>query len=308
MTRPLRSARWFEAATRMGHTHRQRILQAGFARGDWKGKPVIAIVTPGASSIPATPTSRARRGREARRLAGRRLPGRVPVMSLGEPFMKPTTMLYRNLLAIETEEVLRAHPVDGAVLLGGCDKTTPGLLMGASRWTCPRSAAGRADAEGRWRGQALGSGTDTGGLNDWKAGVLSDAEFTEMEDGVARSAGTLHDDGHGLDDDLAGRGARHDVAGCVLDPGAGQPAPAHGGGTGRRAVAMVAEDLRPIDILTAAGFANAIVTLMALGGSTNAVIHSSPWRVAPAFHSRSTISTRSARVPVLADMRPSGAS
>lgn len=306
----LRSARWFETATRMGHTHRQRILQAGFAREDWKGKPVIAVLSTWSELNPCHIHLRERAEDVKRGVwqAGG-FPVEVPVMSLGEPFMKPSTMLYRNLLAIETEEVLRCHPVDGAVLMGGCDKTTPGLLLGAVSMNLPAIFVPAGPMlTGRWRGVALGSGTDTAkAFNDWKAGVLSDAEFAEMEAAGARSPGTCMTMGT-----ASTMTSLAEVLGMTLSGAAAIPAPDSrhrhmASASGRRAVELVRQDLKPRDVLTQASFANAIVTLMALGGSTNAVIHLVAMaRRAGLRLSLDDFDAASRRVPVLADMRPSG--
>ena len=143
-------------------------------------------------------------------------------MALGEPFVKPTAMLYRSLLAIQTEESLRCHPVDGAVLMGGCDKTMPGLLLGAISMGLPSIFLPSGPMlTGRWRRQAMGSGTDTAkAFLDWKAGLMSDAEFATLEEAGARSPRPLHDDGHGIDDDGAGR-----RDGLVADGGEFHPCP-----------------------------------------------------------------------------------
>lgn len=294
----------------MGHTHRQRIMQAGFARGDWKGKPVIAVLSTWSDLNPCHSHLRERADDVKRGIwqAGG-FPVEVPVMSLGEPFMKPTTMLYRNLLAIETEEVLRCHPVDGAVLLGGCDKTTPGLLLGAISMNLPAIfVPAGAMLTGRWRGKALGSGTDTAkAFMDWKAGILSDAAFDEMEEAGARSAGTCMTMGT-----AATMMSLAEVLGMSLPGASSIPAPDSrhrhmAVESGRRAVALVAEDLKPRDVLTRASFTNAIVALMALGGSTNAVIHLVAMaRRAGIALSLDDFDDASTRVPVLADMRPSG--
>lgn len=294
----------------MGHTHRQRILQAGFARGDWKGKPVIAVLSTWSDLNPCHSHLRERADDVKRGIwqAGG-FPVEVPVMSLGEPFMKPTTMLYRNLLAIETEEVLRCHPVDGAVLIGGCDKTTPGLILGAISMNLPAIfVPAGAMLTGRWRGKALGSGTDTAkAFMDWKAGVLSDAAFDEMEEAGARSAGTCMTMGT-----ASTMMSLAEVLGMSLPGASSIPAPDSrhrhmAVESGRRAVAMVTEDLKPRDVMTRASFTNAIVALMALGGSTNAVIHLVAMaRRAGIPLSLDDFDDASTRVPVLADMRPSG--
>ena len=294
----------------MGHTHRQRILQAGFARGDWKGKPVIAVLSTWSELNPCHIHLRERAEDVKRGIwqAGG-FAVEVPVMSLGEPFVKPSAMLYRNLLAIETEEVLRCHPVDGAVLLGGCDKTTPGLLLGAISMNLPAIFVPAGPMlTGRWRGQALGSGTDTAkAFMDWKAGVLPDSEFNEMEEAGARSAGTCMTMGT-----ASTMMALAEVLGMTLAGASSIPAPDSrhrhmAVESGRRAVAMVAEDLKPRDVLTQPSFANAIVALMALGGSTNAVIHLLAMaRRAGLALSLEDFDAASGHVPVLADLRPSG--
>jgi dihydroxy-acid dehydratase len=294
----------------MGHTHRQRILQAGFARGDWAGKPVIAVLSTWSELNPCHIHLRERAEDVKRGIwqAGG-FPVEVPVMSLGEPFVKPSAMLYRNLLAIETEEVLRCHPIDGAVLLGGCDKTTPGLLLGAISMNLPAVFVPAGPMlTGRWRGSALGSGTDTArAFMDWKAGVLSDAEFNEMEEAGARSAGTCMTMGT-----ASTMTSLAEVLGMTLSGASSIPAPDSrhrhmAVDSGRRAVEMVMEDLKPRDVLTGASFANAVVALMALGGSTNAVIHLVAMaRRAGLELSLDHFDAASSHVPVLADLRPSG--
>ena len=294
----------------MGHTHRQRILQAGFARGDWTGKPVIAVLSTWSELNPCHIHLR-ERAEDVKRGVWQEggFPVEVPVMSLGEPFIKPTTGLYRNMLAIETEEVLRCHPVDGAVLLGGCDKTTPGLLLGAISMNLPAIFVPAGPMlTGRWRGKALGSGTDTAkAFMDWKAGLLADDAFAEMEEAGARSPGTCMTMGT-----ASTMMALAEVLGMTLAGASSIPAPDSrhrhmAVESGRRAVALVAQDLTPRDVLTRASFANAIVALMALGGSTNAVIHLTAMaRRAGLPLSLADFDRASRQVPVLADLRPSG--
>jgi dihydroxy-acid dehydratase len=294
----------------MGHTHRQRILQAGFARGDWTGKPVIAVLSTWSELNPCHIHLR-ERAEDVKRGVWQEggFPVEVPVMSLGEPFIKPTTGLYRNMLAIETEEVLRCHPVDGAVLLGGCDKTTPGLLLGAISMNLPAIFVPAGPMlTGRWRGKALGSGTDTAkAFMDWKAGLLADDAFAEMEEAGARSPGTCMTMGT-----ASTMMALTEVLGMTLAGASSIPAPDSrhrhmAVESGRRAVALVAQNLTPRDVLTRASFANAIVALMALGGSTNAVIHLTAMaRRAGLPLSLADFDAASRQVPVLADLRPSG--
>jgi dihydroxy-acid dehydratase len=306
----LRSARWYATDTRMGHTHRQRTSQAGFSRADYRGKPVIAILSTWSELNPCHIHFR-QRAEEVKRgvwQAGG-FPVEVPVMSLGEPFMKPTTGLYRNFLAMEVEEMLLCHPVDGAVLMGGCDKTTPAMIMGATTVDLPTifMPAGPM-LTGRWRDSTLGSGTDTSRwFNELKAGTITTTEFEEMEEAGARSPGHCMTMGT-----ASTMTSLAEILGFTLPGAASIPAVdsrhAHmASATGRRIVDMVWEDLKPSDILTRASFENAIVGLLALGGSTNAIIHLIAMaRRANIELSLDTFDAISDRVPTLANLRPSG--
>ena len=236
-------------------------------------------------------------------------PVEIPVLALSEMFMKPTAMLYRNLLAMEAEEVLRSHPVDGAVLMGGCDKTVPGLLMGAISADLPAVflPAGPMLA-GRHRNERLGGGTDV-----WKywaerqAGCLDACVWRQIEEGIARSAGTCMT--MGTASTLA---AVAETLGMTLPGAATIPAvhSAHArmaAACGRRIVDMVWEDLRPSRILSAASFDNAIVADMAMAGSTNAIVH------LLALAGRAGVSlqldrfdTISRSTPVIVNLRPAG--
>jgi dihydroxy-acid dehydratase len=272
----LRSQRWFAPDDLRSFGHRSRLRQMGYSAEESEGRPVIAILNSW-SDLSQCHTHFPQRVQEVKRgvwQAGG-FPLEIPVLALSEMFMKPTAMLYRNLLALEVEEVLRSHPVDGAVLMGGCDKTVPGLLMGAITANLPAifMPAGPMLA-GRWRDQRLGSGTDV-----WKfwaqrqAGCLDSCVWRQLEEGIARSPGTCMT--MGTASTLA---AITEAIGMMLPGAATIPAvhSAHSrmaAACGRRIVDMVWEDLRPAQILTAAAFDNAIVTDMALAGSTNAIIH-----------------------------------
>src|SRR5438093_979268 len=189
----LRSHRWFGESDMRGFGHHSRAAQMGYSREDYQGKPVIAIVNTW-SDINACHSHFRQRADEVKRgvLQAGGFPLEMPALALAEVFQKPTTMLYRNLLAMETEELLRSYPADGCVLMGGCDKTTPALLMGALSMNLPAifMPAGPM-LRGDWRGQFLGSGSDV-----WKywaekrAGNLTDEQWHAIEDGIARSAGT----------------------------------------------------------------------------------------------------------------------
>jgi dihydroxy-acid dehydratase len=234
----------------------------------------------------------------------------MPAMSLAEPMQKPTTMMYRNFLAMETEELLRSYPADGAVLMGGCDKTTPALVMGATSMNIPAiyMPAGPM-LNGHWREITLGSGSDTWKYwDELRAGRIGEQEWQEIEDGIARSPGTCMTMGT-----AATMMSLAEALGWTLPGAASIPAPDSNHSkmatlTGKRIVEMVWEDLKPRDFLTAKSFDNAIVTLMAMGGSTNAIVH----LVAMAGRAGVRLALEryneiSARTPVLANVRPSGA-
>jgi dihydroxy-acid dehydratase len=236
-------------------------------------------------------------------------PVELPAMSLAEVMQKPTTMMYRNFLAMETEELLRSYPADGAVLMGGCDKTTPAIVMGATSMNLPAiyMPAGPM-LSGHWRETTLGSGSDT-----WKywaelrAGNITERDWQEIEDGIARSPGTCMTMGT-----AATMMSITEALGLALPGASSIPAPDSNHAKmatlcGKRAVELVWEDLKPRDILTGKSFDNAIVTLMAMGGSTNALIH----LVAMAGRAGIKLPLErynefSARTPLLANVRPSG--
>jgi len=282
----------------------------GYDRSDYAGKPVIAIINTW-SDINTCHTHFKQRVEEVKRgvwQAGG-FPVEMPAMSLAEVMQKPTTMMYRNFLAMETEELLRSYPADGAVLMGGCDKTTPALLMGAISMNLPSIyfPAGPM-LSGHWRDTTLGSGSDT-----WKywaelrAGNITERDWQEIEDGIARSPGTCMTMGT-----AATMMSLAESLGFTLPGAASIPAPDSNHAklatlTGKRAVEMVWEDLKPRDFLRKESFDNAIVTLMAMGGSTNALIH----LVAIAGRAGIKLPLErfnefSAKVPLLANVRPSG--
>jgi dihydroxy-acid dehydratase len=306
----LRSHRWFGVNDLRSFGHRSRTAQMGYDRSDYAGKPVIAIINTW-SDINTCHTHFKQRVEEVKRgvwQAGG-FPVEMPAMSLAEVMQKPTTMMYRNFLAMETEELLRSYPADGAVLMGGCDKTTPALLMGAISMNLPAIyfPAGPM-LSGHWRDTTLGSGSDT-----WKywaelrAGNITERDWQEIEDGIARSPGTCMTMGT-----AATMMSLAESLGFTLPGAASIPAPDSNHAklatlTGKRAVEMVWEDLKPKDFLRKESFDNAIVTLMAMGGSTNALIH----LVAIAGRAGIKLPLErfnefSAKVPLLANVRPSG--
>jgi dihydroxy-acid dehydratase len=306
----LRSQRWFGRDDLRTFGHRSRAKQAGFAPEDFRDKPVIAILNTWSEANPCHVHLRTRADEVKRGVwqAGG-FPLEMPVLSLGETYMKPSAMLYRNLLAMETEEILRSNPVDGAVLLGGCDKTVPALVMGATSANVPALfVPAGAMLRGNWRGQVLGSGSDA--WRYWaelRAGQLGDCEWREMEDGIARSHGTCMTMGT-----ASTMAAATEALGLML-PGASSIPAADSGhsrmatAAGRRIVEMVWEDLKPRDLLSTDAFENAVTVAMALGGSTNAIVH----LIAMARRAGATLDldrfdALSRRTPFLANIRPSG--
>jgi dihydroxy-acid dehydratase len=307
----LRSARWFAADDLRSFGHRSRAMQMGLSPEDWAGRPIIAVVNTWSDANPCHAHFRAR-AEEVKRgvLQAGGLPWELPALSLSETFVKPTTMLYRNFLAMETEELLRSHPVDAAVLMGGCDKTTPGLVMGAISAGLPFvfMPAGPM-LRGNWRGRTLGSGSDAWKFwDDRRAGLIDAAAWTEVEGGIARSHGHCMTMGT-----ASTMTALAEALGLTL-PGASSIPAADAGhvrmavACGRRAVAMAWEELTPARVLDARSFANAATVAMALGCSTNAVIHLIAMaRRAGVRLTLDDLDAESRRTPVLANIRPSGA-
>ncbi|NPD69069.1 dihydroxy-acid dehydratase [Lichenicola cladoniae] len=306
----LRSHRWFGINDLRSFGHRSRMKQMGYAPEEFTGRPVIAIVNTW-SGLAHCHAHFPQRVEDVKRgvLQAGGFPVEIPVMALPENFVKPTTMLYRNLLAMEVEENLRSQPIDGAVLMGGCDKTTPALLMGAASAGLPAifMPAGPM-LRGNWRGQVLGSGSDIWKYwDERRAGNITDADWEEMEAGIARSDGVCMTMGT-----AATMTALAEVLGMALPGSSSIPAPdanhpRMASACGRRAVELVWADIVPSDIMTPAAFDNAIRASAALAGSTNAIIH----LIALARRcgvplALDRFDELSAGVPVLADIRPSG--
>ena len=307
----LRSHRWFGVQDLRAFGHRSRLRQIGYDADDWGGKPVIGIINTW-SDINACHAHLRSRAEDVKRgvLQAGGFPLELPAISLAEPFVKPTTMLYRNFLAMETEELLRSHPIDGAVLLGGCDKTTPGLLMGAISMGIPAIYCPAGPMlRGNWRGQTLGSGSDVWKYWDEKrAGRITEAAWADMESGIARSFGTCMTMGTAATMMAIAEAMGMTLPGASSIPAADAGHPRMCAQAGRRVVDMVWEDLTPSKILTPAAFENAIMTHMAMGGSTNAIIHVVAMaRRAGVALSLELFDQISRKVPVIANIRPSGA-
>ncbi|RMF02174.1 MAG: dihydroxy-acid dehydratase [Alphaproteobacteria bacterium] len=306
----LRSSRWYAPDDLRSFGHRSRTMQMGYDRVEWEGKPVVAIVNTWSDINPChahfkTRVEDVKRGV----LQAGGFPIELPALSLSENFVKPTTMLYRNMLAMETEELLRSHPVDGAVLMGGCDKTTPGLIMGALSAGYPFifMPAGPM-LRGNYKGQPLGSGSD--GWKYWderRAGNITAEDWQEVEAGIARSYGHCMTMGT-----ASTMTAIAEVLGLTL-PGASSIPAADSNhirmasACGRRIVDMIWEDLTPDQILDERAVRNAVTVAMAMGCSTNAVIHLiAIARRAGVALGLEDFDAASRTVPVIANVRPSG--
>ena len=309
MTRVNRSSQWYGGESRDGYIHRAW-MRRGLPEHAFDGRPHIAIADTASDLTPCNAHLTQVGDFVARGIweAGG-IPLRLPVMSLGETQVRPTAMLWRNLAAMSIEEMIRANPVDGVVLLGGCDKTIPALLMGASSVDLPALVVpGGPMLTGTHRGQSLGCGTDVWRLSEEvRGGTMSAEEFLQTESSMIRSRG--HCNTMGTASTMA---VMAEALGMTIPGTAGTPAPdnrllerAHE--AGRLIVDMIAEDRRPSSILTREAFANAIVALAAVGGSSNAVLH----LLAIAGRVRVPLGlddfdTRGAGVPLIANIQPAG--
>src|SRR5215218_235258 len=309
MPPPLRSSRWYAGQDRNAYIHRAW-MRRGAPDDAFEGRPQIAIANTASDLAPCNShlnevAEFVKRG--VWEAGG--VPLNLPVVSLGETQVRPTAMLWRNMAAMATEEMLRANPIDGVVLLGGCDKTIPSLLMAAASVDLPAVVVpGGPMLTGTFRGVPLGCGTDVWRLSEEvRAGTLSQEQFIRSESAMIRSRGHCNTMGTASTMALVA-----EALGTVVPGVAGTPAPdsrlleaAHG--TGRLAVEMVASDRRPSTFLTEGSFANAVVALAAIGGSTNAVVHL--LAVAGRLGVDLTLDDFDrigSHVPVLVDLQPAG--
>ncbi|MEO1330897.1 MAG: L-arabinonate dehydratase [Pseudomonadota bacterium] len=306
----LRSARWFAPDDLRSFGHRSRLMQMGYAPEDWAGRPTIAILNTWSDINPCHAHFKARL-EDVRRgvLQAGGFPIELPAISLAENFVKPTTMLYRNMLAMEAEELIRSHPVDGAVLMGGCDKTTPGLVMGAISAGVPFifMPAGPM-LRGNYAGDVLGSGSDAWKYwDERRAGAISAEQWRGVEGGIARSYGHCMTMGT-----ASTMTAIAEAMGLCLPGASSIPAPdanhkRMAAACGRRVVEMVWEDLTPDDILTPAAIRNAAVVAMATGCSTNAVVHLIAMaRRAGVALDLDDLDALGRETPLIANIRPAG--
>ena len=307
----LRSHRWYGVNDLRSFGHRSRTAQMGYERADYAGKPVIGIINTW-SDINACHTHFKQRVEEVKRGVWEEggFPVELPAMTLSEPFQKPTTMMYRNFLAMEAEEALRSYPADGAVLMGGCDKTTPALLMGAISMNLPAifMPAGPM-LRGNWRGNALGSGSDV-----WKywaelrAGTITSEDWGEIEEGIARSPGHCMTMGTASTMTSAAEALGMTLPGAASIPAADSRHAVMATRTGKRIVEMVWEDLKPSDLITEDAIHNSVSAVLAIGGSTNAVVHLIALARRAGLELDMEAFDRQAReTPLLANIRPSGA-
>lgn len=271
----MRSAAWYGGEDRDAYIHRAW-MRRGNPESAFDGRPQIAIINTASDLAPCNShlNEISQSVKNGVWEAGG-VPLNLPMISLGETLVRPTAMLWRNMVAMATEELIRANPVDGVVLLGGCDKTIPAILMGATSVNLPAIVVpGGPMMTGTFRGSPLGCGTDVWRLSEEvRAGLLSKAKFISSESAMIRSRGHCNTMGT-----ASTMGSMAEALGMVLPGVAGIPATdsrllqaAHE--SGRRIIEMVKEDLKPSDILTKAAFINAIATLAGIGGSTNAVVH-----------------------------------
>ena len=305
-----RSHKWFGVKDLRSFGHRSRTLQMGYSREDFVGKPVIGIINTWSDINPCHAHFRTRAEEIKRGVwqAGG-FPLEMPAITLAEPFQKPSTMMYRNMLAMECEELLRSYPVDGCVLMGGCDKTTPALVMGALSMNIPSiyMPAGPM-LRGNWHGEHLGSGT-----NAWKywaelrAGNINERDWQEVEEGIARSFGHCMVMGTASTMTSITETLGLTLPGAASIPASDANHSRMATATGKRIVDMVWEDWKPSDFLNAQSFDNAIIATHALSGSTNALIH------LLAMAGRAGIPLKlerfdelSGKAPVLANIRPAG--
>jgi dihydroxy-acid dehydratase len=306
----LRSHRWYGPNTMRASAHRQRTLQMGFRRKDFTGKPVIGLINTW-NELSTCHYHLKERANEARRgvWAAGGLPLEFFALGLGEVMVKPSAMLYRNLLAMEVEEIIRSHPLDGVILLGGCDKTVPGLLMGAISAGIPFIffPAGPM-INGRWRNVTLGAGTHTKKYwEELRSGTITESDWQDIEEAICRSNGTCNTMGTASTMTSIVEAMGLTLPNSIAIPAVDSAHPRMAADCGERVVEMVWEGLTPEKILTREAFLNGVATLMVIGGSTNAPIHMMAMANRSGVHlSLDDFDAVSRRHRVIADMLPAG--
>ena len=272
----LRSARWFAPDDLRSFGHRSRMMQMGLGPEDWEGRPVIGILNTWSEMNPCHLHFRDRAEDVKKGIAQAGGLGlEIPTISIDESFTKPTSMLYRNMIAMETEETIRSHPLDGVVLMGGCDKSTPGLTMGAISAGVPFIFLPAGPMlRGNYAGRSLGSGSDAWKFwDERRAGTISAEEWVGVEGGIARSYGHCMTMGTASTMTAIAEAMGLTLPGATSIPAADAGHKRMSASCGRRIVDMVWEDLTPDKIITPAAVQNAATVAMATGCSTNAVVH-----------------------------------
>ncbi|MXR35869.1 L-arabinonate dehydratase [Craterilacuibacter sinensis] len=306
----LRSQRWYAPNSIRAFAHRQRTQQMGMRRDEFMNKPVIGIINTWSDMSPCHSHLRERAEAVKRAVwAAGGYPVELPALSVGEVLVKPTTMLYRNFLAMETEELLRSHPIDGAVLLGGCDKSTPAMLMGAISMDIPMlfCPAGPM-SNGKWRGTTTGAGTHTKKYwDELRLGNITQHDWVDLEGAMTRSIGTCNTMGTASTMTSIADAIGFMLPGASSIPAADSRHPQMASACGTRIVEMVWEDRKPSKWLTREHFLNGVAVYMALGGSTNAAIHLIAMaRRAGVELTLDDMAEMATKVPVLANLFPSG--
>lgn len=306
----LRSARWFEPDDLRSFGHRSRMMQLGYGEEDFKGRPVIGILNTW-SALNTCHSHFPERVKDASRgvLQAGGFPVELPALSVDESYIKPTSMLYRNLLAIEAEEMIRSHPLDGVILMGGCDKTTPGLVMGALSAGVPMIYLPAGPMlRGNYAGKILGSGSDAWKYwDERRAGTISDAEWQGIQGGIARSAGTCMTMGTASTMMAIAEAMGLSLPGASSIPAVDSGHQRMAASCGRRIVEMVWEDLTPDKIVTETACRNAATVAMAAGCSTNAVVHLiAIARRAGVSLTLDDLDALGRKTPVVANIRPAG--
>ncbi len=306
----LRSSKWFEPNDVRSFGHRSRAMQMGFSRDDWEGKPIVGIINTWSDIQPCHMHFK-QRVEDVKRgiFQSGGFPIELPSISLAEMYVKPTTMLYRNMLSMEVEELIRSHPIDGVVLMGGCDKTTPALIMGAISNDLPTIFLPAGPMlRGNYKGKYLGSGSD--GWKYWdelRAGNISNQDWEDVEAGIARSFGHCMTMGTASTMTALAEALGLCLPGASSIPAADANHIRMSSNVGKRIVKMVWENLTPSKIITEKSVDNAVTVAMAMGCSTNAIIHLIAMARRSGVNLKMDDLDRKGRVvPLIANIRPSG--
>jgi len=305
----LRSSRWFSPNDVRSFGHRSRAMQMGLGKDDWENKPIIGIINTWSEIQPCHQHFK-QRVEDVKKgvYQSGGMPIELPAISLAEMYVKPTTMLYRNMLSMEVEELIRSHPIDGVVLMGGCDKTTPALIMGAISLDLPMIFLPAGPLRGNYKGKYLGSGSD--GWKYWdelRAGNITDNDWSEVEVGIARSYGHCMTMGTASTMTAIAEAIGLCLPGASSIPAADSNHIRMSANVGKRIVDMVWEDLKPSNIITEKSIDNAVTVAMAMGCSTNAIIHLIAMARRAGIHlTMDDLDKKGREIPLIANIRPSG--